>query len=117
MSPGVIWRFLRPATLPAVVAGVAGGAIAAQGGWPDTWVPLLAAVASALLLTGASNGINQIADIDTDRVNRPERPLPAGQASVRDAWVLVLALCGLSFVLASLVNLAYLLCIMADGPR
>ncbi len=113
MTPATIWRFMRPATLPAVVAGVTGGAIAASGGWPASTTALVAAVCSAILLTGASNGINQIADLDTDRVNRPERPLPSGRLTHSQAWNLVAMLTVLSFVVAAVVNLPYLICVMA----
>jgi 4-hydroxybenzoate polyprenyltransferase len=116
VSVGTIWRFMRPATLPAVVAGVGGGAVAASGGWPESSTALVAAVCSAILLTGASNGINQIADLDTDRVNCPDRPLPAGRLTVSHAWSLVAVLIVLSFAVAALVNLPYLICIMVTLP-
>jgi 4-hydroxybenzoate polyprenyltransferase len=112
----VLWRFLRPATLPAPVAGVIGGAIAAAGGWPQSTATLLIAAASALLLTGASNGINQIADIETDRLNRPERPLPSGAMGAGRAWLLVSLLFACALVLAALVNPPYFACVAITIP-
>ena len=106
---------MRPGTLPAVVAGVVGGAAAAEGGWPDS-LSLLWAVASALLLTGASNILNQIADIETDRINRPGRPLPAGQVTLRGAWTAFWLLSLVALALAALVNAAYWACVAATLP-
>ena len=79
-------RFLRPATIAVPITGVAGGAVAAAGAMPPDHVGIACAIASAVLLTGASNVINQIADVETDRMNRPERPLPAGEFTQRQAW-------------------------------
>ena len=50
----------------------------------------------ALLMTGAATTliaaggfvVNDIMDIEIDRVNRPDRPLPAGAISVATAWAL-----------------------------
>lgn len=109
-------RFLRPATLAAPVAGVVGGAVAARGGWPPDPLPFLSAVASALLLTGASNGLNQIADVETDRINRPERPLPAGRMSLREAWALTSALLAGALLAAAAGGVAYLACVLLTVP-
>ena len=50
---------------------------------------------SMLLLTAAGNADNDACDLESDRVNRPERPLPAGKlspGSVRRAAFLLYAL-------------------------
>jgi len=116
-SRASIWfRFLRPATLPAPLAGVLGGAVAASGGWPEDGARLGAALASALLLTGASNGVNQLADVETDRINRPERPLPSGALGRGAAWILVGVLSLAALGLAAAVNLPYLICVAITLP-
>jgi len=110
-----LWRFLRPATLPAPVTGIVGGAVAAAAGWPPPG-RLALAVASAVLLTGASNGVNQIADVETDRINRPDRPLPSGALSVATAWRVVGVQTLLSFGAAFAVNLAFAACVVVTLP-
>jgi 4-hydroxybenzoate polyprenyltransferase len=45
------------------------------------------------LLNAASNGLNQIYDLDGDRINKPGRPLPRGALTVREAWWFTVA-CG-----------------------
>jgi len=116
LDAGDVARFVRPATLPAVAAGVAGGAVAASGGPPDSYGRLAAALASSLLLTGASNGLNQIADVATDRINRPHRPLPSGRLGRREAWWLVASMTVAALLAAALVNAAYLACVAATVP-
>jgi 4-hydroxybenzoate polyprenyltransferase len=111
-----VLRFARPATLAAPAAGVAGGAVAATGGWPADPFPLVLAVTSALLLTGASNGLNQIADVETDRINRPERPLPSGRMSLREAFWLTGALLAGAFLTAAAGGGAYLACVVITVP-
>jgi len=111
-----VLRLARPATLPAVAAGVLGGAIAASGGWPADGVAVAAALLSGLLLTAASNGLNQIADLETDRINRPERPLPRGDMTPGRAWAWVAALTGAALALGAAVNLAYFACIVLTIP-
>lgn len=36
------------------------------------------------------NGINQIYDVDIDRMNKPYLPIPAGELSLKQAWILVI---------------------------
>ena len=55
-------------------------------GSPVSYAILLAILAGWSLCAGA-NTHNDICDLDIDRVNRPDRPLPAGKISVRfAAW-------------------------------
>jgi 4-hydroxybenzoate polyprenyltransferase len=39
----------------------------------------------AAVLNVASNGLNQIYDLEIDRINKPKRPLPSGRMSLSDA--------------------------------
>jgi 4-hydroxybenzoate polyprenyltransferase len=41
----------------------------------------------AAFLNAANNALNQIYDIEIDRINKPKRPLPAGELSIRQAWI------------------------------
>ncbi|MCZ6571847.1 MAG: UbiA family prenyltransferase [Planctomycetota bacterium] len=116
MTAATFIRFLRPATLAAPAAGIVGGAVAASGGWPESPGRAGLALLSALLLTGASNGINQIADVDTDRINRPDRPLPSGALGLRSAAALAALLTAAALFTAALVNKAFLICVALTIP-
>ncbi len=93
-------RFTRPFTLLPPLLGVVSGAITAWGsasnphvlaGEPRQWTwsivaTILLGSACAALLNAASNGINQIYDLENDRINKPGRPLVTGELSMGEAW-------------------------------
>lgn len=60
-------------------------------GWE--WLELLWLLVGGLLVTGASNGINQIIEVETDKKmdRTKERPLPAGRISKNSAWAICIA--------------------------
>jgi len=96
----------RPFTLVAPALGFVSGAATAIGARPpEVWhwgliVPPLIGAAMAAMLNVASNALNQIYDLEIDRINKPKRPLPSGRMSVREAWVITVVSFALSFVLA-----------------
>ncbi len=89
--------FMRPFTLIAPMLGVVSGALTAWGskhslraGIPfgrDEVLLILVAALAAGLLNAASNGINQICDLEIDRVNKPNRPLVTGAVKRRGALI------------------------------
>jgi len=71
---------LRPHNVAAAALSVAVGfAMTGAAHWP--WLIL----AAAAVATAAGNTINDIYDVDIDRVNKPRRPLPAGTISMNTA--------------------------------
>jgi 4-hydroxybenzoate polyprenyltransferase len=93
-STGALWLELsRPFTLVAPALGVVSGAVTAAGAEPpDTWTTNLAAFTAigalmAMVLNAANNALNQIYDLEIDRVNKPQRPLTSGRLSIHDAWI------------------------------
>jgi 4-hydroxybenzoate polyprenyltransferase len=86
--------------------GFASGAATAYGAAPrESWhvhlilYPILGIVMAAVL-NAASNAINQIYDLDIDRVNKPKRPLPSGRLSIREAWIFTWITYAIALVLA-----------------
>jgi 4-hydroxybenzoate polyprenyltransferase len=82
----------RPFTLVAPALGFFSGGLTAIGAAPrETWggelllFPLVGALMAAVL-NAASNALNQIYDLEIDRVNKPKRPLPSGRLSLHEAW-------------------------------
>ena len=57
------------------------------------------AVASGMLITAGANVINDIFDLDIDRINKPRRILPAGRMTLRAArlYTIILLACGVIF--------------------
>ncbi len=48
---------------------------------------ILLAALSAALTAGAGNIINDIYDIEADKINHPERPLAKGIIATKNAWM------------------------------
>jgi geranylgeranylglycerol-phosphate geranylgeranyltransferase len=68
------------------------------------WPVLLAGAALALVSAGGYV-INDYFDIEIDRINRPDRPLPAGRLQPWQALVWALVLCAAGTIVALAVNL------------
>ena len=98
----------RPFTLFPPLLGIVSGAICAWGSAynPDPAravspsVILTVALGSlcAAFLNAASNAINQIYDLEIDRINKPHRPLITGALSLRQAWAFTWAMYVLAIV-------------------
>ena len=63
------------------------------------------AALSGALTAAAGNVINDIFDIHIDKINRPNRPLPNGKISLKEAYILYIFLIFLSLFAAYLVNI------------
>lgn len=68
---------------------------------PELFFVLILTALTYIFLAAAGNVVNDIYDLEVDRVNRPDRPLPSGQISVRQAkaWTAILILLSLLFSL------------------
>jgi 4-hydroxybenzoate polyprenyltransferase len=87
----------RPFTLMPPLLGIISGAICAWGSAhnPDpsraVTAPVVLTVAlgslCAAFLNAANNSLNQIYDLEIDRINKPNRPLVTGEVSIRQAWI------------------------------
>jgi 4-hydroxybenzoate polyprenyltransferase len=95
MKPGrtsALIDLARPFTLVAPALGFMSGALTAVGAAPpETWtpsllVPPILGAAMAATLNAGNNALNQIYDLEIDRVNKPKRPLPSGRLTVAEVW-------------------------------
>ena len=101
-------RLARPFTLLPPLLGIVSGAICAFGSAhnPDparrvTWAVVLTVAIGSLCasaMNAASNIVNQIADLEIDRKNKPDRPLVTGEVAMGGAWALAAVLYVLSIV-------------------
>ena len=114
------FRFTRPFTLLPPMLGMISGAVTAIGalaqhqgrsfigqmaalGTPGLLDLILLGAAMAGTLNAASNVLNQIFDLQNDRINKPRRMLPSGIISVRAAAVFAVALYAAALWMAWLV--------------
>lgn len=102
-------EFSRPFTLVAPALGFLSGGLTAIGSAPrEAWsselllYPLIGALMAAVL-NAASNALNQIYDLEIDRINKPTRPLPTNRIPIGDAWVFTWITYAIALVLAWLV--------------
>lgn len=70
------------------------------------YVAMLSAAFSTILISIGGFVINDILDIEIDRVNRPDRPLAAGKVSVSSAWIVYIATTLIGILLAWTINSA-----------
>ena len=91
-------RLVRPLNDLLVFASVLLGAVMATG--PTiSWSVLLAGLSAALISAGGY-GLNDFCDVEIDRINRAERPIPSGKVSPKEALYLSVALMLLGISLA-----------------
>ncbi len=99
----------RPFTLNAPALGFDSGAITAVGAAPPdplSWPVLAPALTGALMaavFNAGSNALNQIYDLEIDRVNKGRRPLPSGRLTIAEAWAFTAVTYALTLLLAWLV--------------
>lgn len=65
---------------------------------------MLPAVFSLALLNAASNALNQVTDVEADRISKPYRPIPRGCISPKEALFVSVILYIFSFISSLLVN-------------
>jgi 4-hydroxybenzoate polyprenyltransferase len=105
--PAAFLELSRPFTLVAPALGFASGAATAAGAFPrevfsrDLVLFPLIGLTMAAVLNAASNALNQICDLEIDRVNKPRRPLPSGRMSLTEAWLFT------AFAYAAALGLAW----------
>jgi 4-hydroxybenzoate polyprenyltransferase len=106
----VLLEFSRPFTLVAPALGFASGAATAAGAAPpESWSPALLiypliGLVMAAVLNAASNALNQIYDLEIERINKPRRPLPSGRLSLPNAWTFTFITYAIALALAWFVS-------------
>jgi geranylgeranylglycerol-phosphate geranylgeranyltransferase len=73
----------------------------------------IAAIAASLVMA-SGNIINDIFDLEIDKINRPERPLPSGKISNKEALVLYFIFLLLSFICSWFINLPAFLIVVVS---
>ncbi len=69
-----------------------------------SFVKILSAALAAGLTAASGNIINDIYDIEIDKVNRPLRPLPSNKIKIKEAYGLYILLVVISIILSYLVS-------------
>lgn len=106
-----------PHTVPVLVVTIATAAFAivAVGGWPglDPMSRLLGAMFGGQLAIGA---INELVDVELDRISKPAKPIPAGLVPRRGAWIITIGgLIAMSALSLTFGVESFLLCALGTG--
>ena len=100
------WTFARPFTLIPPMIGIFSGSLIGYGAsharFPVLKVAL--AVLAAAVLNAGSNGLNQVCDLQNDRINKPHRPLPSGKMTMRQAWIFIVLAYFAALAMVAVVN-------------
>lgn len=105
------WQFSRPHTIYGTTASLLGLSILALGRW-DLWldhgwdlgIGWLACLCANVYIVG----LNQLTDVEIDRINKPHLPLAAGSLSYRQGLTIV-SVTGVAGILLSCWQIPYLL--------
>ena len=52
------------------------------------WLAIIYGMLTYIFIASSQNIINDIYDVDVDKINRPDRPIPSGAISIREAYFL-----------------------------
>ena len=78
------------------------------------WILVVMASFAAAFTLAAGNIINDIFDIEIDKINCPLRPLPSGKITIKEAYILISVLILLSLIISFLVSyIAFIIVIVS----
>nr|AZK16227.1 8-prenyl-1,3,6,7-tetrahydroxyxanthone 8-prenyltransferase [Hypericum calycinum] len=123
----VLWRFLRPFAFYA--GSIQFFCVLARRlvDNPQTFkslnwticIKILAVLTSLVCTYFFTSGVNQISDIETDKINKPDLPLSSGELSIESAWAIVMSFLAVSLLaagaLSSMSFLASIFCLLLVG--
>lgn len=97
-----LYKISRPmSTLSGGLAVIMGGYVAGTG----QWLNILLATLATLAISSAANAWNDYRDIEIDKINQPQRPLPSGAITPKAALIFSVVMTLVSVLLAALINL------------
>ncbi len=90
-------------------AGILSGVNIAKNG------DILAASIAAALITAGGNAVNDVFDVDIDRINRPRRPIASGRISSAKAQTFYLILTAAGLIISGFISLpVFLIALVAS---
>lgn len=81
--------------------------------WNSEWMNIILAGTSGVLACASGNIINDIFDNDIDVINKPQRMLPSGKISIKEAWLLYFVLNIAAVLLSVYINFSALLIVIS----
>jgi homogentisate phytyltransferase/homogentisate geranylgeranyltransferase len=102
--PMVLWRFTRPHTIIGSALAIPALHLLAAPTYAAAFTTrslasMVYAMIPALLMNLYITGLNQVTDVEIDKINKPNLPIAAGDLSKRDGIITILVALALSLIL------------------
>jgi len=73
---------------------------------------MIPASVSLAILNGASNALNQVTDLKTDKISKSNRPIPRGLVSIKGALIVSVIMYALAILLSLFINTMFLIFVL-----
>jgi len=101
-------EMMRPGNCLMSIIAVIIGALLVAGPNPALFLNPFSVVYMAafvvFLITGGGNVINDFIDVESDRINRPDRPIPSGRATVKGTFAFTILLFLIGIAISGFIN-------------
>ena len=111
MTASILWRFSRPHTIIGSTLSIIVLFLLQGGSVFNHMYILVATLVSAIACNLCITGLNQVIDVELDKINKPELPIASGELDVNSAKKIVLASGIIALVAAALLHWLLLLLI------
>jgi homogentisate phytyltransferase / homogentisate geranylgeranyltransferase len=111
MTASILWSFSRPHTIIGSTLSIIVLFLLQGGSVFNHMYILVATLVSAIACNLCITGLNQVIDVELDKINKPELPIASGELDVNSAKKIVLASGIIALVAAALLHWLLLLLI------
>jgi homogentisate phytyltransferase/homogentisate geranylgeranyltransferase len=111
MTASILWRFSRPHTIIGSTLSIIVLFLLQGGNVFTHWYILVVTLVSALACNLCITGLNQVIDVELDKINKPELPIASGELDANSAKKIVIASGIIALVAAALLHWLLLLLI------
>lgn len=112
MTLHTLWKFSRPHTIIGSVLSVVVLFLLQGGQLANHFIILAATLVSALGCNVCITGLNQIIDVELDKINKPELPIASGELDIKTAKNIVILSGVIAVVTAAILHWILLLLIL-----
>jgi len=108
-----VLKFIRPINFLITFISVIAAALISRSAAISYFMVFLAAISASFTLA-AGNIINDIYDLEIDRINRPQRPLPSGTVTIKEALIFYFAFLLISVLISVQINIQAVVIVLAS---
>ena len=112
MTSHTLWKFSRPHTIIGSTVSIVVLFLLQGGRLTDHFIILVATLVSALGCNVCITGLNQVIDVELDKINKPDLPIASGELAINTAKKIVFIAGIIALVVAALLHWVLLLLIV-----